>query len=203
LQIDGELADLVEEERAPRSFLERPDAPHGRPRERALFVPEELTFEQVAVDRPAIDDHERGLAAGALAVDGVRRLALAGAGFAFEQHRRVAVSGAREHREGRPHRGRNAGERAEARLLGERQPVRLQAELEAYHRLSQPKKAPDPQECFQDNDAVEDRTVAALQVADAHAALVDDDLAMEARDGRILDDEVVAVVGSDRATVAC
>ena len=58
--------------------------------ERALLVAEQLALEQVGRDRAAVDDHERLVRARAGAVDRLRRLPLAGAGLALEQHGRVA-----------------------------------------------------------------------------------------------------------------
>nr|WP_276602576.1 hypothetical protein [Nannocystis pusilla] len=162
---------------------------------------EQLALQQVAVDRPAVDDDERAVGARALAVDRARGLALAGAGLALEQHRGVALGRAREHGEGGPHRRRDPGERAEARLAGQRQAVDLGPEVEAEHRLAEAQEAAGAQERLEHVDAVEHGAVAALQVAHAGAGLVDHDLAVEPRDRRIVDDAVVAAVGADRAAI--
>ena len=63
LQVLGQLADLVEEHRAPVGQLERPLAPLMGPGERALLVAEQLALDQVGRHRPAVDHHERALVA--------------------------------------------------------------------------------------------------------------------------------------------
>src|SRR6187402_1447378 len=59
LHLERELADLVQENRAVLGLLEAADAPRRSPREGALFVPEELTFQERARDRAAVHFHER------------------------------------------------------------------------------------------------------------------------------------------------
>ena len=72
--------------------------------ERALLVTEQLALEQVGGDRAAVDDHERLLARALASWIASRRLPLAGAGLALEQHGRVAGRRALEQRE-RPRAG--------------------------------------------------------------------------------------------------
>ena len=61
LQIERNLADLVEEDRAAVGELETPDPIAMRARERAFHVAEELALEQLVRNRCAIDLHERPL----------------------------------------------------------------------------------------------------------------------------------------------
>jgi hypothetical protein len=100
LQRGGQLADLVEEERAAVRRLDAA-APLGvGARERALLVAEQLALEQRLGDRPAVDRHERPLRAQPQPVDRVGGELLAGAALAEHQHRRVDgrdLSDRREH----------------------------------------------------------------------------------------------------------
>jgi hypothetical protein len=61
---ERELADLVEEERAPRGLAEEPRAIGGRAREGALEVAEELALDDLVRDRRAVDREERTPAPG-------------------------------------------------------------------------------------------------------------------------------------------
>src|SRR5207248_9272589 len=65
----GQLADLVEEERAGRGLREASVLLHDGARERAALVAEELALEDRLRDRRTIDGDERPLRAGALLVD--------------------------------------------------------------------------------------------------------------------------------------
>ena len=89
LDLLGELAHLVEEERATVRQLE-PAGPHrGRAREGAALVPEQLAFDERRRQRAAVDRDEGPAAAATAAVDRARDELLARAGFAGHQHRRV------------------------------------------------------------------------------------------------------------------
>ena len=59
LEVQRELADLVEEERPPVRRLELARTRGDRPGERAAHVPEELALDEVLRDRAAVDDDER------------------------------------------------------------------------------------------------------------------------------------------------
>src|SRR5690606_23175923 len=89
LQIEGQLPDLVEEDRSPLRRLERADAALARAGERAALVPEELALEQARGDRSAVDDDEGPVGARALLVDRLGDALLAGPGLAGHEHRRV------------------------------------------------------------------------------------------------------------------
>src|SRR4051812_10131513 len=86
LQLERQLADLVEEDRAAAGLLERADPAIDRAGERALLVAEELAEQELARHRAAVDDDERAVGAPAALVDRGRGLLLAGAGLALEQH---------------------------------------------------------------------------------------------------------------------
>ena len=86
----GELADLVEEQRAAVGLLEPALAPRRGAGERALLVAEQLRVDQLGGDRAAVDAAERPTAEGRMLVDGAGDDLLAGAGFPEQQHRRAA-----------------------------------------------------------------------------------------------------------------
>jgi hypothetical protein len=64
LQVHRQLADLVEEDRAPRGGFERAGTRPVRARERALLVTEQLGLDQGGAHRRAVDHHERSGRAG-------------------------------------------------------------------------------------------------------------------------------------------
>jgi hypothetical protein len=99
-------------------------------------VAEELALEQLGRHRPAVDDQERLVLAGAAEVDGLRGDLLAGARLALEQNRRVARGGLPEHLEHRLHRGRVAQHPAETIVAHDLGPPRiagLEADGDAAH----------------------------------------------------------------------
>src|SRR5262249_43045962 len=96
LQIERELADLVEEDRAARCGFEGALARSDRAGEGAALVTEELAFEKLRGNRAAVDDDERPVAPHALAVDRLRRRFFSGARFTFDEHGRVARRSALE-----------------------------------------------------------------------------------------------------------
>ena len=86
LQGQGQVPDLVEEERPPVGELEAPGLPLAGAGEGPLLVPEQLGLQQRLGDGAAVEGHE-GLAAPlALPVDRLRHDLLAGAGLAQDQH---------------------------------------------------------------------------------------------------------------------
>src|SRR5262249_47406338 len=78
LQIERELADFVEEERAAIGALEGPCVRRDRAGECAALVPEKLALREARGDRAAIEDHERPARARALLVKSAREDVLAG-----------------------------------------------------------------------------------------------------------------------------
>src|SRR5581483_12074324 len=61
LRLEGQLADLVEEERAAVGQLEAADAPRVGPREGALLVPEQLALDERRRERGAVALDERAV----------------------------------------------------------------------------------------------------------------------------------------------
>src|SRR5262249_37451266 len=92
LQLVRQLADFVQEERAPVGGLEAPDSWSLGSREGPPLVAEELRFEEGRRNRRAVDRHEPIPPARAELVDCSRDLFLAGAGLTSYEDRSVAFS---------------------------------------------------------------------------------------------------------------
>src|SRR5262249_5635051 len=89
LQLERDLAHLVEEERATVSELEPSDPLGDRAGERPPLVAEQLALEQARRDGGAVDLDEGPVAAPARIVDGAGDQFLSRAGLAQEEHGRV------------------------------------------------------------------------------------------------------------------
>ena len=94
----GNLADLVEEERAAVGLLEAPLAPRDRAGERAALVAEELALEQPLGERRAVQADERLVRARRRGVDRLGDELLAGAALAGDEHARAAGADLRDQR---------------------------------------------------------------------------------------------------------
>src|SRR5207247_8414140 len=70
LRLEGQLADLVEEDRAAIGELEAADAALQRTGEGTLHMPEQLALDQARGDCAAVHLHQRAVAAGAAVVNG-------------------------------------------------------------------------------------------------------------------------------------
>jgi len=81
LQLERQLADLVEKDRAAIGRLECALPGRVRAGERTALVTEQLALEQRRRKRSAVDDDERPVLAAALAVDRLRGSFLASAGL--------------------------------------------------------------------------------------------------------------------------
>ena len=115
LELDGQLAHLVEEHRTAVGGLERADAIAVGAREAAAQVPEELGLDQVRADGAAVDDDERLLGARAPLADLVRDELLAGAALALDEDVDVARRHLLEQREELAHRHARPRELPEGR----------------------------------------------------------------------------------------
>ena len=91
LKRERQVADLVEEDRAALRRFQPPRFVLERSGERAPHVPEQLALEQMLAERGACDLDEGSVLARAEAMDVRGKHALAGAAFAGEQDRGVAV----------------------------------------------------------------------------------------------------------------
>ena len=90
LQPHVHLGDFIEQQRAAARLLELADAARHRAGERALFMAEQLGFEQVLGNRGAIDRDERGARTMGFRMHEAGEHLLAGAGLAGDQHRGIA-----------------------------------------------------------------------------------------------------------------
>src|SRR5262249_41536585 len=117
LEVQRELADLVEEERAAVRFFEEAAPIRVRVGERALLVAEELALEQVLRDRAAVDRHEGHVLARRTLMDRARDELLADAALALDEHRGLEVGDLRDGAEDLRHRGALREDGLELRLL--------------------------------------------------------------------------------------
>jgi hypothetical protein len=86
LDRERQLTDLVEEDGAAVALLEDADLLGGCPRERALFVPEQLTLGERLGQRGAVEDDQRAGRARRPLMQDRRGQLLAGPGLAAYQH---------------------------------------------------------------------------------------------------------------------
>src|SRR5690606_36300990 len=91
LEVEVELADLVEEEGPAVGLLELADVAGVRAGEGAVLVPEELALHELARDRGAVDDDERPALPVRVVVDGAGDELLAGPALALDRDREVAA----------------------------------------------------------------------------------------------------------------
>ncbi len=113
LQVQGELADLVEEDRPAVRPLEGALSILVRAGEGTPLVTEELRLDEVPAERPTIDDHEGAGRATARVVERAGGEVLAGAGLAVDEHAQLGRRDALEDPEDAPHDGALAHQTAE------------------------------------------------------------------------------------------
>ncbi len=117
LELDRDVADLVEEDGAAGGAADDARERHVRAGERALAIAEQLALEHVGGHGRAVEGHERTIGAVGRAVDHAREHLLAGAGLAGEE-------------DGQGARGDPAGEVQElGRLLGNPQALGVALEV--------------------------------------------------------------------------
>src|SRR5207247_1989576 len=90
-------------------------------------------------------------------------------------------------------------ERSEALPLRNRKAVLFAIQLEAQRHLADSQQATVAESGLIDVDPVHERSISALEIAHAHTVVLDPDLTVKPRDRRILDDQIVELVESDRA----
>src|SRR5690606_32272841 len=118
LQVERELAELVEKHGATGGELERTLTGSDRAGECALLVAEQLGLDERTRDRTAVDDDERLVRARRQLVQRARDHVLAGPGLALDEDRGVGRRDALDQAEDLAHRGRLADHLAERFLLG-------------------------------------------------------------------------------------
>ncbi len=125
LKADGQIADLVEEQRAAVGELERAGAVGVGTGVGALHVAEQIAFDQRLARSAAVEDDERRFAPRAVLVDGARGELLACPALAEKKNRRMRGAGSLEHGVDLPHRRAGAHERAERAARARRNENRL------------------------------------------------------------------------------
>ena len=88
LELQRQLADLVEKDRAAVGHLESARLRRVRAGKRPALVPEELALDERRRERAAVDHDEAPVAPRAVAMNGTGDQLLAGAGLAKQEHRR-------------------------------------------------------------------------------------------------------------------
>src|SRR5262249_641425 len=148
--------------------------------ERASLVAEQLGFEERRRDRAAIEHDERPARTRARVVDGLRGALLAGAGLAFDEHRRFARGDLLELREHLAHCGAGADEATEAAPLRRADLGELGLDLDADLRVAERERGATGDDRIEQADVAQEGSVAALEVAHANGGAVDRELAVEA-----------------------
>jgi hypothetical protein len=198
LQVEGQLADLVEEERPTVGRLDQPLLRLGRAGERAAHVAEQLGRDQLARDGPAVHDHERPGGARRGAMDGLGDRLLPRPGLPFQEDRGLGRRDPRQQAEQLAHRPRRAEDLAEAvprvgadghGLVG-RQEVELGV-------LPQPEARPPGHRHRPQARAAVKGAVGRIEVGDLDAVGADLQLQVVARDGRVGQAEVGVGVGAE------
>ncbi|MNL22668.1 hypothetical protein D3C87_1440240 [compost metagenome] len=85
------VADFIEEQGAAVGQFESTGAAGDRPGEGALLMTEQLAFQQLGRDRPAVDRHERRFTALGMVMQVARNHFLAGAGLTEDQHAGIGI----------------------------------------------------------------------------------------------------------------
>src|SRR5262249_50430962 len=88
LEVESQVADLVEKQRAARRELELAQLLLDRAGERAALVAEQRAFDELVRNRRHVDRDERRVAAARLLVQQARQQLLAGPALAEDQHGR-------------------------------------------------------------------------------------------------------------------
>jgi hypothetical protein len=91
LQLQGQIADLVEKESTPIREVESPLGLRASARESASFVAEEFALEQGPGNSRAVQDYERSLPSRTLVVNGMGDDFFARAGFVLNQGYRIGI----------------------------------------------------------------------------------------------------------------
>ena len=93
LEVEGHVADLVQEEGAAAGPLHEAELALRSTGEGALLVAEQLALQEVLGDRRAIDLHQGAAGAVRLVVDHLRRQVLTRAALPGQEHGRVGGGG--------------------------------------------------------------------------------------------------------------
>jgi hypothetical protein len=201
LEVGAELAELVEEEGAAAGLLEGAGPARHCTCEGAFDVAEELGLDEVAGDGGAVEDDEGGLAARALLVDGLGDELFACAGAACDEQGDVCGGDALELAEDLTHEEAASDEVAEAVLAGDADLDLVFGGLEADAGIADDEGGAGCEPGLCDAGIADAGAILAGEVAEAVAGCVDLDGAVAARDGGVVEDEVVVEPGAEEDAV--
>ncbi len=185
LQVERQLADLVDEQRAPVRLHEGAVARRVRAGEGAARVTEQLALDERRRHCRAVEHDERPLGARAARVDGLGADLLAGAGLAVDQDGAVRRGRARQQREDLTHRQRAPDQAPEAIAVGRRQRLTALAGEELQLRVTDADHGAGADEDLAKARALVKRAVARVEIGDAHAVAEHLELEMAPRNLRI------------------
>ncbi len=164
LELGGQLADFIEENRPPAGLLEDAGTRLGGTGKGSPFVSKQFGLEEVLGDGRAIDNPEGLLLPATLGVDGLGSLCLSGARLPLEKNGDVADGGALEETKASTGHGRLADQRPKFGALGEGKRGAVCNELEAQARLAELEQSAFLQLGLADADTVDAGAVTAAQV---------------------------------------
>jgi hypothetical protein len=196
LEVEGELADLVEEEGAAVGLLEAAGAVGHGAGEGAFFVAEDGGLGELAGEGAAVEDDEGALGARGLVVEGAGDQLLAGAGLAADEHAHVGGGDALEHGVDLAH-GGAAAEQAPKWSRPESGTWTSSSARKAIAVLPSRIGHAGLDPGLLDADAVDEAAVGAAEVAQEHAGGADEELGVQAGDRGVGEDEVVDGAAAD------
>jgi hypothetical protein len=203
LQLDGQLAHLVEEDRAPFGGLEDAHAALAGAREGPALVAEEHALGEGAGDGRAVEHDEGPARVGRAVVQAPRGELLAGAGLALQEDGQVGAAEALERGEELAHGHVAAAQLAEGVEVGD---VGLEGrvELDAGDGAAHFEGGPRRDDGLVEARAGVEGAVAARQVAheDAVALVGGGELAVEGRHGGVGEAQIAARRAADDAARA-
>jgi hypothetical protein len=197
LQLEGQLADLVEEQGPAVGRLEGSLPIGHRAGEGAAHVAEELALDQGGGDGRAVEDDQRAARAGALVVQPLGHQLLAGAGLALDQHGGVGGRHPLEHREHPAHGHAAADEPAEALARRQRDLHHLGQHRQAQRALAEGDVRVGAGVGIAHREPVEEGAVAATGVEDADAILLEADGQVMAADRGVVELQVAVGRAAD------
>jgi hypothetical protein len=193
LEVDGELAELVEEDGAAVGLDEGGDAAVDGAGEGTFFVAEEGCLGEAWGDGAAVDDDDGASGAGGSLVDGAGDELLAGAGLTADEDRELGGGDAAEAVEEGAHGGGLADEGAEAPELGDGDGL-AGGGLEDHLGGGDAEGGALGEADLADPDAAEEGAVLAAFVPEADALLGGDQLGVDGGDPWVVEDDLAILV---------
>ncbi len=202
LQVELELAELVQEHGAAVGHLEDALARGGGAGEGALLVAEEFALDEVLGDGAAVEDHEGAVAASRGRVGGAGDDLFAGAGLALDHDGGIGRRDLLEDGVDLAHLGVAPDEVAEARAVGGDDAELLVDGPEAKIGRAQGERGARHEEALADPHAVDERPVGRAQIAHQVGVALLEDAAVITTDGLVGQHQVVVFGGADVDDVA-